>query len=771
MMSPSSDLQHWPAHEGRVYSLVFAPNSPHLVSAGEDGRLLLWSLDSTETHRALSLATNDVNFAGNDQLVVSQRGQSSGLSLFSTSSLELEKLLSIQGSAQWRLQFASAARQIFGLSEDRRSVTALSSSGESLGIVWKAREGEAADHLFVTPDARQFAVSISTASGHNALEIHGGGEGTRSSFPANLDHLQLTADLGYGAYVAENEIRIFESSTGRTIQSIKRARVNALAFAPHGEYLADVSDRTLTVWNWRDGSERWSEMAHESSAVSLAFSPDGRTIATVGDDGQIRFWRWQISRLALELPLVNWSINKIIFSPDGLRLLAFDADKRFEIYDATPAERAAPSAVPNIEQLRLAGSGHQQQSLEADRVRKHARTVERIHNLVLLATQKGTTTSVQKTTLLAALEKLAEGDPQQLVAHCRSIGDQLVTLNEPASAVVIYSEALEIAPHDAGLYLARGRAYFRQRGYAQAVRDLSVALEKRREDDKKLPREMLLVDRGIAYCRLERFDQGLADFEAAYEIAPLYALKLLAGAFNGSPSAPVYGLPKPELAPGIIKLVDRSETLTSDQPADDGRVRAMLLAQFGQYQRASDEYEILHADGEATWMDCFEAAVLAIAQQDDSGYKRWYAALKSKATPSSIVYCFWCYVLAPASTEDDSELIAAAQQMAANPPRQAAHRSAAGAVLVRAGQFDEGRKLLKMSIAANATGSKYWATRARSSLLAIAYHNEGRLEDAHTSLAGAKRTVSKFLESPRIWRDRLMMELLLREATELIEPQ
>ena len=101
--------------------------------------------------------------------------------------------------------------------------------------------------------------------------------------------------------------------------------------------MASVSqDRTLNVWEWRAGRELWSETAHENSADAVAFSPDGQTIATVAPTGTSASGRWEIGRLALELPQDFTSTGTLEFSPDGRCLLAIARQGSFEIYDATP---------------------------------------------------------------------------------------------------------------------------------------------------------------------------------------------------------------------------------------------------------------------------------------------------------------------------------------------------------------------------------------------------------------------------------------------------
>ena len=65
----------------------------------------------------------------------------------------------------------------------------------------------------------------------------------------------------------------------------------------------------------------------------MAFSPDGRTIATSNNDGLVRFWDGRTGEL---LKAYDWKIDKalcVAFAPDGLRAAAGGSTGKIVICD------------------------------------------------------------------------------------------------------------------------------------------------------------------------------------------------------------------------------------------------------------------------------------------------------------------------------------------------------------------------------------------------------------------------------------------------------
>jgi len=118
-----------------------------------------------------------------------------------------------------------------------------------------------------------------------------------------------------------------------------RDRVEAVAFSPDGRTLATAGPKGVTLSNLRENGrfERLIEAGPET--VDIAFSPDGRRLVTAGADGVGRIWSAVDGRRLQRLVGHRGPLTSARFSPDGKLVVTASADNYAIVWNAASGER------------------------------------------------------------------------------------------------------------------------------------------------------------------------------------------------------------------------------------------------------------------------------------------------------------------------------------------------------------------------------------------------------------------------------------------------
>jgi WD40 repeat protein len=135
-----------------------------------------------------------------------------------------------------------------------------------------------------------------------------------------------------GRYLAsthqDKRIRLWEVVTGRALRAIP-LDTGRLAWSPDARELAAVDFNKVVVYETATGNPQRSFVAATGMLQAIAWSPDGKVLATGGNDEAVRLWE-AVSGLALSAPssrAVNvWrpgaAVYALAWSPDGKSLAA-----------------------------------------------------------------------------------------------------------------------------------------------------------------------------------------------------------------------------------------------------------------------------------------------------------------------------------------------------------------------------------------------------------------------------------------------------------------
>jgi WD40 repeat protein len=324
-------------HMNRITSLVFTDRGRRLLSASFDGRVIAWDAATGKALRTQEIRDDDPRYGyggGMRQmwLTLSADGKYvlGGNNYGGTTRLwELEGTKAVCDFESVRNEGAgnvfSPDGSLVGISgADRVARIWGTHTGQHLFSVklGDPRFGGNPGHLAFAPDGSKVAVThmaYDPTTGQQNVELivvktDGGKELFRvKRSNANVGATAFTHDgkavatAGFANLGGQGAVEVWDAATGKEVRRMQlpQAGVQALAFSPDGRTLAAglqsirsvrpdgtvmTSGQSVTVWELATGQVRTSFSGHSGLVGCLAYSPDGRALATGGTDTTVLLW-------------------------------------------------------------------------------------------------------------------------------------------------------------------------------------------------------------------------------------------------------------------------------------------------------------------------------------------------------------------------------------------------------------------------------------------------------------------------------------------------
>ncbi len=323
-------------HQGRVYCMAHLPDG-RLVTAGERGELIVWP-SAGELPSRCFYAEGIEPFDGQPFWVVQRTQQ---FDLFDARTGERRQIL---GDESWPVPLA------FSVSPEGQSLVLRTEHPESIIECWDLRTQQRRFRLplhrpggpmAVSGDGRLFAVGLFGTDAELLFVDSATGEivsrramstDSRVDFSPDDQHYAITID--YELIVLDRDHRPLW--TGRLPTSGCRACV----YSPDGRIIATGGDeRLIRFWNAETGQLQRVVAGHTAPIFALAFSPDGRSLVSGADDGTVKIWQVSTGQHLFDLRRDQGYYHQLRFAPDGARLGGVDNRTRQAfLFDIHPPE-------------------------------------------------------------------------------------------------------------------------------------------------------------------------------------------------------------------------------------------------------------------------------------------------------------------------------------------------------------------------------------------------------------------------------------------------
>ncbi|MFQ5807695.1 MAG: WD40 repeat domain-containing protein [Phycisphaerae bacterium] len=309
---PRSDLR---GHRGPVRHLAFHPDGKLLVSAGTEGKIRLWDV---ETGRLLRQIYPRSRVVKNSTAAPPVPRRIESIAFSPDGKMIGEAAAETTLATSLRLWNPEDGQEIRLLAHDVQNMRCLAFTPDGKLIATNMRDPHKWGHKIVLRDLE---------SGEAVVELRD------DRLAASL--IAFSADGKKLASAGARKIHIWDVAARKLLHAIDghKKSIQSICFSPNGKLLVSGSaDDTLRIWNVETGKMEREIEAEQEGVLAVAYSPSGRTIASAGADKTIKLGKSKSGQMRARL----WGhLDRVLclaFSPDGKTLASGSGDTTIALW-------------------------------------------------------------------------------------------------------------------------------------------------------------------------------------------------------------------------------------------------------------------------------------------------------------------------------------------------------------------------------------------------------------------------------------------------------
>jgi WD40 repeat protein/serine/threonine protein kinase len=337
-----AEIGTYRGHTDVVHTVAFSPDGKQIASGSFNGELKIWEAATANEIMTIKPGIGRVYRAeySPDGTRIAISGSSRRVKLFDAQSGK--ELLKID-------RFASAVRSMAYSFDGARIATG---GAEGTVRLWDATSGEelmtlrghtdSVGGIAFSPDGTRVA-SASNDATINLWDLSIGQE--TPTLAGHTKHVTSLACSRDGEWVVsgsdDKTIKVWDLANRRELMSIEKdvGIVMSVATSTDGQQIASVGkrkDAAVLLWDATTGQEIRALTGNTVglSVLAVAFSPDGRQIASGGDDKIVKLWDVATGREIFTLQGHTKRVESVAFSPDGRQIASGSNDSSIKQWDA-----------------------------------------------------------------------------------------------------------------------------------------------------------------------------------------------------------------------------------------------------------------------------------------------------------------------------------------------------------------------------------------------------------------------------------------------------